>query len=105
MPNKIGQIRIPEQLSSSEFDGNWSKNLLLGPTSKLTINAIPGTTFAVGQDSVQNELVLKIGDTNIFSIDVGNNYITFLSLHKDSYNTASSSKSIIIDYIYFDGEV
>lgn len=99
MTSKIGQIRIPE--TSLEFTDNWSENLLLGPTSKLSIYAVPGTTFKLFQSRVSTYTTLVIGGTGLFSIDVDTNYITELFLSEQSYqNIEQSAHFVIIDYVY-----
>lgn len=108
MASKIKQIRFPGYpISGDDYwkqDQNtkkfWSPNLLkdLGSVIQLGIYALPGTEFRTNENIEQT---LIINGSGLFSLNVEEIPLNYLSLNKDSYdNTVQSQHFIIIDLVY-----
>lgn len=109
MASRIKQIRFPgyiinddqwiEDQSAGKF---WSPNLLegLGSVTQLGIYALPGTEFKTNKNIPQT---LIINGSGLFSLNLEETPLNYLSLSKSSYdNIKQSQHFIIIDLIYED---
>lgn len=110
MAKHIAQFRLPDMAlplfnDGSQFKDGWSKNLLQGPASSLSIYGMPGTEFKITQNQSSHSFILN--NTGLFSVNFEEQPIKGLYLNSKNSNITTAnilSHVLIIDYIYIDEE-